>query len=171
MHGTLKNERGVALITALILLVLLTLLGTAGIMTSTTEIRIGKNYNMGVDTFYDAEGGRARAEDWISANVGIGAPNTPFTDYGTGFYDSQAADLDLSALSWDGQDSIQADASTRYTLEYLGETTVQAVGTPGLSLGVGGGQGSEEIRYHYRVSARSTSGKGVSTVQSTYAIR
>jgi type IV pilus assembly PilX-like protein len=51
------NNQGVALITALMLLAVLTLLGTTAMVSSLTEMHIGGNYKTSVQAFYDAEAG------------------------------------------------------------------------------------------------------------------
>lgn len=52
-----KNERGIVLITALLFLMVLTVLGTTAIMISSTDIKIGGNYKLSKQAFYDAEAG------------------------------------------------------------------------------------------------------------------
>jgi Tfp pilus assembly protein PilX len=53
----IKNERGIALITALLFLMVLTVLGTTAIVISSTDIKIGGNYKLSKQAFYDAEAG------------------------------------------------------------------------------------------------------------------
>lgn len=52
-----KNERGIVLITALLFLMVLTVLGTTAVMISSTDIKIGGNYKTSKQAFYDAEAG------------------------------------------------------------------------------------------------------------------
>lgn len=52
-----RSDEGFVLITALIILVTLTLLGLATIMTSTMEIKIAGNDRLHKKTFYEADGG------------------------------------------------------------------------------------------------------------------
>jgi hypothetical protein len=52
-----KNEKGIALITALLFLMVLTVLGTTAVMISSTDIKIGGNYKTTKQTFYVAEAG------------------------------------------------------------------------------------------------------------------
>ncbi|MFZ5995517.1 MAG: DUF7305 domain-containing protein [Thermodesulfobacteriota bacterium] len=52
-----RDERGIVLITALLFLMVLTVLGTTAIMISSTDIQIGGNYKTGKQAFYDAEAG------------------------------------------------------------------------------------------------------------------
>lgn len=58
----LKNEKGVALVVALIMLIILTFIGISSISSSVFETRISGNERVGSSAFYAAEGG---------VNVGI----------------------------------------------------------------------------------------------------
>ncbi|MBI4619775.1 MAG: pilus assembly PilX N-terminal domain-containing protein [Desulfobacterales bacterium] len=58
----LKDEKGIALVVALLFLTLLSLLGIAGIITSTTDTKIAGNTLSSTKAFYIAEAGLARAE-------------------------------------------------------------------------------------------------------------
>ena len=53
----LRNERGVALVIALIMLIVLTLIGIASISTSVFEAKISGNERIGSAAFYSASGG------------------------------------------------------------------------------------------------------------------
>ncbi|MEW6327311.1 MAG: pilus assembly PilX N-terminal domain-containing protein [Thermodesulfobacteriota bacterium] len=53
----IKNEKGIALITALLFLMVLTVLGTTAVVISSTDIKIGGNYRLSKQAFYDAEAG------------------------------------------------------------------------------------------------------------------
>lgn len=56
-RSILKNEKGVVLVIALIMLVVLTFLGVASINSSVFEARISGNDRVGSAAFYAAEGG------------------------------------------------------------------------------------------------------------------
>ncbi len=58
-HGrnTIGDEKGMVLITALLLITVLVLLGSTGIMTTTTDMKISTNYKGSVMSLYDAEAG------------------------------------------------------------------------------------------------------------------
>jgi len=81
----LKNQDGAAIIIALIMMIVLTLIGIASTMTSTFEIKLSGNKRGGTDAFYAAESGinviTARVENFTRANYD---PDThkynPFTD-------------------------------------------------------------------------------------------
>jgi len=53
---TINSESGFALITALLILAVLTLIGIAATTTSTTELQISGNERQYLDTFYTTEG-------------------------------------------------------------------------------------------------------------------
>jgi hypothetical protein len=53
----LKNEKGTALLTALIMLLLLTLIGFAAITTSSVEVQISGNQRVGITAMYAFEAG------------------------------------------------------------------------------------------------------------------
>ncbi len=54
-HPRLGNERGIALIIALVMLVLLTILGAWALTTSSTDLRIAGNYRNTQTAFYTAD--------------------------------------------------------------------------------------------------------------------
>jgi len=55
--SVLKNEKGVALVIALIMLIVLTLIGISSISSSVFETKISGNERVGSSAFYAAEGG------------------------------------------------------------------------------------------------------------------
>src|SRR4030043_1479751 len=57
LDNTLKNQSGAALVIALIMMIVLTLIGLASTFTSTFEIRLSGNKRGSTDAFYAAEGG------------------------------------------------------------------------------------------------------------------
>jgi len=57
LNHTLKNQSGAALVVALIIMIVLTLIGLASTFTSTFEIRLSGNKRGSTDSFYAAEGG------------------------------------------------------------------------------------------------------------------
>jgi len=57
LKSTLKNQSGAALVIALIMMIVLTLIGLASTFTSTFEIRLSGNKRGSTDAFYAADGG------------------------------------------------------------------------------------------------------------------
>ncbi|HKQ03568.1 MAG TPA: PilX N-terminal domain-containing pilus assembly protein [Blastocatellia bacterium] len=70
-----KNERGVALVTCLLLTLLLSLLTAAMLMASTTDVLISGNDIRTNQAFYVAESGVHRAAGWFTSKFGAD-PNT-----------------------------------------------------------------------------------------------
>ncbi len=56
-YKIMRNEKGITLVVALLILAALTLLGTAAIFATTTDLRISSNFRQAGETFYAAEAG------------------------------------------------------------------------------------------------------------------
>jgi hypothetical protein len=77
IHG---NDKGAALATSLVLLTVLTLLGTAAVVTGIFDTKIGGNYKTSVQALYAAEAGIEEARVRLRANTGVErivAPSLP----------------------------------------------------------------------------------------------
>jgi hypothetical protein len=74
----LKNEKGIALIVALMILLVLTLLGISSINTSTYETSLAGNQRIGTDAFYAAEAGLQVAFNQLPLATAV-----PVTSLGT----------------------------------------------------------------------------------------
>lgn len=95
-----KNERGAALITALLFLVLLTVLGVAVVMTSNTDMFISRNDAVAKKAVYVADAGAQQAMDALNTlpgTVTIPAPTdtTSTTNATNWHYDIQKTDIHL----------------------------------------------------------------------------
>jgi hypothetical protein len=77
----LRNESGVALVVALLMIVILSLIGLASSSTSTFEMKLSGNKRGAADAFYTAEAGTQS----VMANIGnfSTASYTPVTDQST----------------------------------------------------------------------------------------
>ena len=64
------NEKGMVLVVVLLLLAALIILGTTGVMQTSTDLKISGNYKTSIQTFYDTEGTLRHA---------IGTPDTWLT--------------------------------------------------------------------------------------------
>ncbi|MFA7166738.1 MAG: PilX N-terminal domain-containing pilus assembly protein [Desulfoplanes sp.] len=64
------NEKGMVLVVAILLLAALIILGTTGVMQTSTDLKISGNYKTSIQTFYDTEGTLQHA---------IGTPDTWLT--------------------------------------------------------------------------------------------
>ena len=79
MIKTMDNERGMALVLALIVMFLMSLLGTMLIANSTSETKGAMNYRMKQDSFYAAERAieYARTDVNVYGSIGSGSVNIP----------------------------------------------------------------------------------------------
>jgi len=77
MLKKLKNEEGFTLLIFLSLLLMLTLIGVAAVMTSTTDVNIAGNDLKSINTFYSAEAGLEKAIAQIRAHYTSGATGPP----------------------------------------------------------------------------------------------
>ncbi len=79
----LEDQSGAALVVALVMMIVLTLIGLASIFTSTFEIRISGNKRCSTDSFYAADSGvqvvEARVENF-NINLYNAGNYNPFTD-------------------------------------------------------------------------------------------
>jgi len=79
----LKNQSGAALVIAMVMMIVLTLIGLASIFSSTFEIRISGNKRCSTDSFYAADSGiqvvEARVDNFNTNLYNTGTYN-PFTD-------------------------------------------------------------------------------------------
>lgn len=65
----MRNEKGFAMITALLILALLTLIGVMGARTSRTELQIATNHQIHSMCFYGAESGLPVGVIWANVNI------------------------------------------------------------------------------------------------------
>lgn len=78
MLNRLKNEQGFTLLIFLSLLLMLTLIGVAGVMTSTTDVDIAGNDLKSINSFYAAEAGVEKVVSEIRASyTTTGSPPSP----------------------------------------------------------------------------------------------
>ena len=69
---SLRDEKGMVLVVALLLISVLLLLGTTAVMTSTTDMKISTNYKTGAMAFYIAEAGAEHARERLRLWSGCG---------------------------------------------------------------------------------------------------
>lgn len=72
-----KHQNGVALIIAMIVLVILTILGVTAMNTSNLELKMSSNAKQQASAFQNAENARVTAEQAIQAASGAGFTTTP----------------------------------------------------------------------------------------------
>ena len=68
------NERGVALVVAVLVMITATFLGIAAVMTSDIEVRISGNQRTSEKAFYAADAGIDDGVAWLINNVGTSPP-------------------------------------------------------------------------------------------------
>jgi hypothetical protein len=72
-ESTVANERGVALVVAVLVMITATFLGIAAVMTSDIEVRISGNQRASEKAFYAADAGADRGLAWL-LNLGSTVP-------------------------------------------------------------------------------------------------
>lgn len=81
MFKTLNNEKGIALVLALMVLAAVTMMGIAAILTSTLDMQIASNERTGIQAQYAAEAGLAETIARLNLGTGeagyMGTPTTP----------------------------------------------------------------------------------------------
>jgi Tfp pilus assembly protein PilX len=81
MFKTLNNEKGIALVIALMVLAAVTMMGIAAILTSTLDMQIAGNERTGIQAQYAAEAGLAESIARLNLGTGdakyMGTPTTP----------------------------------------------------------------------------------------------
>jgi hypothetical protein len=68
-RNILKNQNGIVLIIALLMLLILTLIGVSSISTTTYETKISGNERVGTDAFYVSEAGAQVAINQLPDNI------------------------------------------------------------------------------------------------------
>lgn len=163
-----RNQCGMALVSSLIILVVLTLLGLAGMQTSLLEERMAGNFEQRHSAFQAAEAGLRHAETWLENTVVL-----PAFDNTDGLYLSSSVHSSPRWESVDWADDSQcrtftggaeADLSGRYIVEYV--TTVDIETSDSEKFG----PEPDDKPVMYRISSRGTSSNGIAVVvlQTTY---
>ncbi|MGH7793223.1 MAG: pilus assembly PilX family protein [Thermodesulfobacteriota bacterium] len=115
-----KNEYGMVTAVALLLVAVLTLLGTTAVVVTSTDILIGGNYKLSEQAFYAAEAGveeaRARLRGNATAKINDTAPSSPdWKAYIGTLAMAQAKGFNSGSLSHSRADSLQT--SMNYVVE------------------------------------------------------
>tara|TARA_B100000315_G_scaffold141720_1_gene130782 strand:+ start:3657 stop:4235 length:579 start_codon:yes stop_codon:yes gene_type:complete len=121
MKKKLKDESGIALITALLFMVLLTVLGTAGIMTSSTDVKISDNFQNYQEAFYSADGAGQLGINWLLTNhdVSYHLTNVDYDLDGGGTSDDPAATDPADATDYGYEDSYLASSDFTYKFQVV----------------------------------------------------
>jgi type IV pilus assembly protein PilX len=160
------SQRGVSLIVALIMLIVLTLIGVSSMNTAIVELKMAGSAQQQSIALNRADEMLRVGEDEI-----IDIVTTPaafdFSAPGDGYYVT-ADDIDVADIHWAGQGLKSIDGAKEgdtYVTEYLGPTTIpgesRKVSTDGRVIG--------GAVHTFRITSRSATGKGaLRLVQSIY---
>jgi len=155
----LPRQRGAALFTSLIMLLIMTLIIVTGARSSALEILLADNAQSSQQALMRAEDSVLQGNQHIELNF-VGAPNFDFSvAEDDGLYVDGT--LDLDTVDWEGIPAEREGAGENlreFIIEYLGPAA--AIGG---SLSLGAGTGSD-IRYLYRVSGRGASNRSSARV-------
>jgi hypothetical protein len=138
-----KNERGMVLVVAVLILTVITIIGIAALSTSDTELRISSNEKQLTVQFYDAEAGQIEAMEWRTAwmnndflsagetlanydsddleNIFVAGCNPAVPTTWTGFFDPATPALELGFL---GDLDRDCNPDTRIEIRYVHDDTV-----------------------------------------------
>ena len=152
---TASRQRGVSLIVAMVMLIVLTLIGVSSMNTAIVELKMaGSMQQQSVALNRADELLRVGEQD---IDVIVDAPAAfDFTTAGDGYYVA-ADNIDVFDLSWSGLNPIEgATANDVYVTEYLGPKAV-----PGESVKVStDGRIVGGAVHTFRITSRSATGKG-----------
>ena len=160
------TQRGVSLVVAMVMLIVLTLIGVSSMNTAIVELKMaGSSQQQGI-ALNRANELLIVGEDSVAAIVEDEAA-FDFSTADDGYY-SKADNINVHSINWSeqGLDSIEgADENETYIIEYLGDETIpgesRKEGTDGRIIG--------GAVHTFRITSRSAAGKSaVRLVQSIY---
>lgn len=170
-----KQQRGVALIVSLIILISLTMLGLTAIQRTTVDLAMAGNQREIGLMFQSAELGLVAAENFIEAS----STNADFDDASLGLYTVPAQDTTYRSLDYfdaagwlassqTAATSLAAYEQPRYMIEYLGDRSQNPMAM--ISIGSYGTQQTGDVVSIYRSTARGAglTGNSYRYVQSYY---
>lgn len=92
MRRRIKDQRGMALIIALIILLVLTLIGISAISTTTYEISLSGNERVGTNAFYAAEAGVEKGLNQIPDSTSIRSDSAWEKSYESHYWGGTSSD-------------------------------------------------------------------------------
>ena len=176
----ISNERGVVLIFALVLMLVVTIIGTSATMTSQVDLKISGNTKVIRTSFYIADGGIMLSPKVISRIITDralpAASDTPLLTYDganllekiMGYIEDDDPDTDTTDISMNQGTlgNIAIDVS-RLETQYLSGGGVEfAAGTEGVGVG-----GSASAAIIYNLASRGTVGTSPKTTESDISAR
>lgn len=173
MKNRFSNQRGSTLIVSLMILIVMTLIGLTGVMTSTLEEKMAGNTRDQALAFQAAEAALRDGEEYF--NDQIDSPAVSFNGATPGLYANGDAPNPLDEATWDDARVYSGDiegvkSQPRYIIEVAG--TVGSA-TEDLNIGSYGDASGLGNVMAVRVTARGIGGSGNSSVilQSNYGKR
>ena len=179
MELQFNKQKGVVLVTTLVLLVCMTMLGVTGIQRTTDDLSMAGNQREIGLMFQAAEMGLAQAEMFIVSQVTNGVYSNPNkglytvpsddTVYSRNYYDDDEWTYQSTVANTTLKEKMDLADDPRFMIEYLGDR----MQNPLASINVGGGYGGEQTGENvsmYRATARGAGLSGLSFryVQSHY---
>ena len=117
------NDRGSALVIALLVLVLLTLMGISATTTSTIEVQMAGNEKFQDLAFYAAESGWQRSLNWLDRQYPAVTQNLGWDGASETFAEANYNSSDYMVLAGDN------DTEYSVTIEFVGTSAVPGYGT------------------------------------------
>jgi Tfp pilus assembly protein PilX len=168
-----SSQRGVALFSTLIMLVVIMFIGIAVVLTSRGQFGMSGNSQYKALAFSSAESAVVVAEQWLSAAGNINNPNFETRAAKGGLYPVgylTANGQDPLTMTWtDANSEATANSSQRYIIELLAEN--QTLMSSGDSIGSQRTSGTCNSVNTYRILGRGVSQRGATEfVQSIYSV-
>ena len=164
-----KHQRGISLLTTLIMMVMVMLLGLSAMQLSKSQLSLSGNLQFQEAAFNQAEAAIASAERWLSTGTNYQAAG--FNSSGSpGLYPMGYLSTDIREMSWDDGHSIpvNGDDNQRYL---IGQIAVdKKLESSGAGLGGRMTSGCNQVNT-YRIIARGASNRGATKfVQVIYSV-
>ena len=147
IFSPLTNEKGSALILALLILVLLTLMGISATTTSTIEVQMAGNEKFHDMAFYAAESGWQTSLNWLDRQYPAVTQNLGWDEESETFIEANYNTPDYIVLAEDN------DTEYSVKIEFVGTRAVPGYGTNFRrfnyrvdSAGIGPGNARSEVR-------------------------
>lgn len=165
-------QRGVSLLTTLIMLIMIMLLGVAAVQLSRGELTLSGNLQFKVAAFNEAEAAVSTAEKWLGAPGNYKSAGFDSYNAGTGLFPigyMTAQGVDPLTMSWTDSNSLQAgNAKQRYLIEGLARD--KSLPSSGLALGGRTASGCNKVNT-YRVIGRGESQRGATEfIQTVFSV-
>ena len=120
---TIANDRGSALVVALLVLVLLTLMGISATTTSTIEVQMAGNEKFHDMAFYAAESGWQTSLNWLDHQYPAVTQNLGWDEASETFVEANYDSSDYMVLAGDN------DTEYSVNIEFVGTSAVPGYGT------------------------------------------